>query len=113
MYLFHEKHLDTLVTFFQSLVPLADKTVYLTVPGLDKALSPLGESLGFEIGMLKVCIYMHDICTYPPHPLPSPPGCPSTSLWLQERHLFAPSIQTHPPTHPPTHPRTSSTHSTS
>lgn len=51
---FHEKHLDALVSFFGSWVPLADKTVYLTVPGMDKALAPLGETLGFEIGMLKV-----------------------------------------------------------
>jgi len=51
---FHEKHLDALVAFFGSWVPLADKTVYLTVPGMDKALAPLGETLGFEIGMLKV-----------------------------------------------------------
>eukprot|EP00624_Nannochloropsis_granulata_P006496 evm.model.NODE_48633_length_7626_cov_23.532259.1 len=50
---FHEKHLDALVSFFGSWVPLADKTVYLAVPGMDKALAPLGETLGFEIGMLK------------------------------------------------------------
>lgn len=52
--LIHEKHLDALVSFFQSWVPLADKTVYLTVPGMDQALAPLGETLGFDIGMLKV-----------------------------------------------------------
>ena len=59
MYAFHEKHLDTLVSFLQSLAPLADKTVYLQVPGLNEALAPLGESLGFEIGMLKVFIHMN------------------------------------------------------
>lgn len=55
---FHEKHLDALVAFFGSWVPLADKTVYLTVPGMDKALAPLGETLGFEIGMLKYVLAM-------------------------------------------------------
>ncbi|KAM3570524.1 hypothetical protein VYU27_007424, partial [Nannochloropsis oceanica] len=55
---FHEKHLDALVSFFGSWVPLADKTVYLTVPGMDEALAPLGATLGFEIGMLKYVLAM-------------------------------------------------------
>lgn len=49
------------MSFFQNLSPLADKTVYLQMPGLNEALAPLGESLGFEIGMLKVfmCVFFY------------------------------------------------------
>lgn len=54
----HYAVLDKIVGVFEAWVPLADRTVLLKVPGLDKALAPLGESLGFDIGMLKVCVVL-------------------------------------------------------
>lgn len=51
----HYAVLDKIVGVFEAYVPLVDRTVLLKVPGLDTALAPLGESLGFDIGMLKVC----------------------------------------------------------
>lgn len=58
----HYAALDKVVGVFNSWIPLVDKTVLLKVPGLDEALAPLGESLGFDIGMLKVgvraCVYI-------------------------------------------------------
>jgi hypothetical protein len=50
----HYAALDKIVGVFNSWIPVVDKTVLLQVPGLDEALAPLGESLGFDIGMLKV-----------------------------------------------------------
>ncbi len=52
----HYPVLDKIVGVFSSWIPLVDKTVLLRVPGLDAALAPLGESLGFDIGMLKVSL---------------------------------------------------------
>lgn len=46
--------LDSIVGWFQHLGPVVEKTVFLKMPGLDPLLTPLGESLGFELGMLKV-----------------------------------------------------------
>lgn len=55
---FVEVYLDKLVVLFTEWSPYVDRTVYLKVPGLDQALTPLSESLGFELGMLKYVLAM-------------------------------------------------------
>ena len=46
--------LDGIVGWFQHLGPVVEKTVFLKMPGIDPLLAPLGDQLGFELGMLKV-----------------------------------------------------------
>lgn len=46
--------LDAVVQLMGDLVPVVEKTVVFKVPGLDEALTPLSENIGFELGMLKV-----------------------------------------------------------
>ena len=49
-------HTDKLIA---TLNPLAEQSVFLHFPEIDKALQPIGESVGFDVDMLKVSKRVH------------------------------------------------------
>jgi len=57
-------HIDKLMT---DLIPLAEKSVFLYFPAVDEALKPVGESVGFDVDMLKVrwsCAHRSPLCCH-------------------------------------------------